>query len=231
MDELKHAFYNRFGFSSEQLQFEVFDLHETKYFDKIRRLKDIEKTKQSDRCVEVQYNKFLWNYNISEIPNYDRVYWFDAGLSHGGIFPIEYQRDQTLEGHYHISLFKPNYLEYLNKLTEDKFLMVGKNNTHSFFWSQTLPEKYYREYDRSKHIIGGFFGGIPSKFIEVCRRFESMLVQLLEQEPTLYMEELIMGCMYFNDKDYFTLLEFDDWYKREHHTDPNIRYFYHTFLQ
>jgi hypothetical protein len=230
VDNLKNFFNVRHKIPTEQLEFIVFDLHNTKYFDKIRKLKDLEKIKQSDRCFEVQYNKFMWKHNLSEIKNYDRVYWFDAGLSHGGIFPEEYTRDKSHEGHYHVKLFTPNYLDHLNKLTEDKFLIVSKNNTGSFYWSQTLPQKYYREYDRSKHIIGGFFGGKPNKFLEVCERFENLLSQLLEQETQLYMEELIMSCMYFNDKEYFTLLEFDDWYKRENHTDPNIRYFYHTFI-
>jgi hypothetical protein len=230
IDDLKNFFNVRHKIPTEQLEFMVFDLHNTKYFNNIRKLKDLEKIKQSDRCFEVQYNKFLWRYNLSEIKNYDRVYWFDAGLSHGGIFPKEYLRDHSHEGHYHVKLFTPSYLDQLNKLTEDKFLIVSKNNTGSFYWSQTLPQKYYREYDRSKHIIGGFFGGKPNKFLEMCERFENLLLQLLEQESQLYMEELIMSCMYFNDKEYFTLLEFDDWYKRENHTDPNIRYFYHTFI-
>jgi len=230
INDLKNLFYGQFKIDQDILEFVEFDLQNTKYFDKIKKLKNIEKTKQYDRCLEVQYNKFLWNYNLPQIKDYDRVYWFDAGLSHGGIFPNEYKRDKSHEGHFYINLFTPVYLEHLNKLTENKFLMISKNNTDSFFWSQTLPQKYYREYDRSKHIVGGFFGGTPNKFLDICNKFESMLVTLLDQENDLYMEELIMTCMYFNDKEYFTLLEFDDWYKRENHTDPNIRYFYHTFI-
>jgi hypothetical protein len=230
LNDLREFFNVTHKIPTDKLEFIVFDLYSTKYRDKIMKLRNIEETKKSDRCIEVQYNKFFWNHNLPQIKEYDRVYWFDAGLSHGGIFPTQYQRDKTHEGHYHVSLFKPNYLELLNQLTEDKFLMVAKNNTGSFFWSQSLPQKYYKEYDRSKHIIGGFFGGNPDKFLEICKRFEDMVLNLLDNEESLYMEELIMTCMYFNDKNYFTLLEFDDWYKREHHTDPNIKYFYNTFI-
>jgi hypothetical protein len=229
INELKNLFYNHFKIPQEKLTFVIFDLQNTKYFDEIRKLKNLEEMKRTDRCYEIQYNKFMWKYNINEIYDYDRVYWIDSGLSHGGIFPEKYQKDNSREGHYKISLFTQNYLTHLNQLTSDKVILLSKNNEGQFFWSNQVPQQYYTVFDRSKHIIGGLFGGIPKNFINFCDKFESLLVQLLRNETHLYMEELIMSCLYFNNKNDFELLEFDDWYKRDHHKDPSIKYFYNMF--
>lgn len=229
IDSLKLLFYNKFLISEEQLTFVVFDLKNTKYFNEIKKLKNIEEMKKTDRCYEIQYNKFLWRYDISDILNYDRVYWIDSGLSHGGIFPEKYQKDRTREGHFNINLFTPQYLNRLNFLTNNKLLLLSKNNSGQFFWSQQIPQNYYNIFDKSKHIIGGLFGGTPSNFIEFCIRFEELLTQLIRNEKQLYMEELIMSCLYFNYKNDFILLEFDDWYKRPNHTDNSIKYFYNMF--
>ena len=229
VDELRNLFYNQFLISEDKLKFVVFDLQTTKYFDEIRKLKDVELMKKTDRCYEIQYNKFMWKTNITDLFEYDRVYWVDSGLSHGGIFPPKYQKDNSMEGYYTVSLFTNEYLNFLNELSKDKILLLSKNNDGQFFWSQQIPNYYYENFDRTKHIIGGLFGGTPNKFVEFCDRFETLLIQLLRNETKLYMEELLMSCLYFNNIEDFTLLEFDDWYKREHHSDPNIKYFYNIF--
>ena len=231
MPLLEKFFYKQNNLNENQIEFITFDLKDTKFFENIRNKKNIEEMKKTDRCYEVQYNKFLWTSHIKDIKNYDRVYWFDAGLSHGGIFPKEYMKNNSFEGHYIISLFTPEYLEHLNALTQNKLVVVSKNNTGSYYWSTQLPHHYYNEFDRSEHIIGGFFGGTPEKYIEISDRFENLLSEVLKNEKELYMEELLMSCLYFNDKDFFEPLKFDDWYKRENHTDPNILYFYNIFLK
>jgi len=227
--DLKDFFYVKNGVSSSLLEFIEFDLKKTKYFDKIIQIKDLEKIKKSDRCYEIQYNKFFWIDMIKDYQNYDRIYWFDAGLSHGGLFPDQYRKSNKSDGYYQINLFTPQYLNYLNSLTQEKILLVSKNNSGQFFWSQHLPTQYYKEFNRSEHIVGGFFGGTPKKFIKLCESFDNLLTLLLSQENSLYMEELLMTCLYFNQKDDYIALKFDDWYKRPNHTDSSIKYFYNMF--
>ena len=55
--------------------------------------------------------------------------------------------------------------------TDDKFLIIGKENDRNF-WSGTVDRKWYTEYDRSLHIIGGLFGGHKSKWDEVVNHFD-----------------------------------------------------------
>lgn len=229
INDLKDFFYVRNGVSSSLLEFIEFDLKNTKYFDKIIKIKDVENAKKSDRCYEIQYNKFFWFELIKDCQNYDRIYWFDAGLSHGGLFPDQYRKSNKSDGYYQINLFTPQYLNYLNLLTQEKILLISKNNLGQFFWSQHLPTQYYNQFDRSEHIIGGFFGGTPQKFIKLCESFDNLLTFLLNKENSLYMEELLMTCLYFNQKDDYITLKFDDWYKRPNHTDNSIKYFYNMF--
>jgi hypothetical protein len=229
LDDLKNHFYVKWGVSPEKLEFIVFDLYETKYFDKIRRLKDLELMKTIDRCFEVQYNKFFWYDMLENKDQYERIYWFDAGLSHSGLFPEDLAYGVGYDRYFSFTPFNQNFLMRLNNLSNDKFILVGKNNTGRFFWSQTLPEKYYKQYNRDYHVIGGFFGGKPDMFKTFRDEFENLLIKLLSSETNLYMEEQILSCLYYDSKDIIHLLTFDDWYRRPEHDGNEIKYFYNIF--
>jgi hypothetical protein len=227
IEELHNFFYNINNVSSEKLEFVVFDLENTKYFEEIKKIKDIEKIKKTDRCYEVQYNKFFWIDFLEKIETYDRIFWFDAGLSHGGIINEKYSEGNGYDKNFKFNVFNPDYLERICQVSDDKVLILSKNNTGVFYWSSSLPQKYYKEYNRDEHIVGGFFGGSPQKMIEYKEKFEELLKKLLLNEKDLYYEELIMTCLYFNYKDFFTVWKFDDWYNRN---DPEkygdyVRYF------
>jgi hypothetical protein len=229
LNDLKNHFYNNWGVSPEKLEFIVFDLHDTKYFNQIRSLKDLELMKTIDRCFEVQYNKFFW-YNMLENKNqYDRIYWFDAGLSHSGLFPENLAYGTGYDRYYSFTSFNSGFLNKLNDMSDEKFILVGKNNTGRFFWSQTLPTKYYIDYQRDHHVIGGFFGGKPDLFSNFRDQFENLLVELLNSEKELYMEEQILSCLFYNNNNGINLISFDDWYRRPEHTDDSIKYFYNIF--
>ena len=81
LEPLKKFFYETHSISPEKLEFKVFDISTTKFQHLIKEYKDVEMTKRSDRCVEIQYSKFHWWWN--EDKSYDYYYWIDAGLSHG----------------------------------------------------------------------------------------------------------------------------------------------------
>jgi cephalosporin hydroxylase len=228
IDELKNWFYNENSVSSEKLEFIEFNLHDTQYFEDIKKLKNTEEMKQMDRCYEVQYNKFFWLDIIPNLESYDRVFWIDAGLSHGGIFPEKYSYGQGFEKHYNFSVFNKSLKEKLNQITENTILILSKNNTGKFYWSNTIPHNYYNTYDNSEHIIGGMFGGTVKNMLIFKTRFISLLKDLLQNEKSLYFEEHIMSCVYQKYKSFFTTFNFDDWYQRENSTENTI-YFYNMF--
>lgn len=229
LSQLEQYFYNEKNISRDLLEFKVFDLSTTRYFNKIKSKKDLEFMKSFDRCYEVQYNKLFWCDNLPDLFDYDRIYWFDAGLSHGGLFPEEYSYGEGFDRNFKFNLFNRNFLDYLNNLSKDKFIIVGKNNEESFYWSTTLPEKYYNNYNKNIHIVGGFFGGPTELYRRVSKMFDDLLVNLLISEDSLFVEEQILTTVYYNNPEIFEVLHFDDWYKRDNHNE-NVKYFYDIFL-
>ena len=233
VEDLEHWFFEEQGIKREQLEFKVYYLRKSKFFKKIKTIKNIEQVKKWDRCFEIQYNKFFWFNLIENIYDYDRVYWIDAGLSHGGLFPLPYRMDKKWESDFLISLFTPEILDQWNKDTANEILLLAKNNEDRYYWSAALPEKYYKgEYNRSKHIVGGLFGGTPENYKRLVKDFKRQLEVLLTTETELYMEELILSCMYFNEPEKYTTYNFDDWYAREEWANDDIdpKLFHHMFL-
>ena len=210
---LKEFFYNTHSISPEKLKFEVFDISTTKFQHLIKEYKDVEMTKKSDRCVEIQYSKFHWWWN--EDKSYDYYYWIDAGLSHCGLVPVKYLSGTHPEQRYYeCSLFNNDFLHNMIEDTGDKFLIIGKENDRNF-WSQTLDPKWYKEYDRSLHIIGGLFGGHRDKWDEVVTLFEDYAEKTIIDAKNLHHEEPIMTLMYFNHKELFERKHFDIWWCRD----------------
>lgn len=228
IDDLKNFFYIKNNISENILEFIVFDLEQTEYFEDIKKLKKIEEMIKLDRCYEIQYNKFFWLEHLKNKEQYDRIFWIDAGLSHGGIIHNKYQFGEGYEKNFKYNIFNKKLLDRLCELTKEKILLLSKQNDGLFFWSQTIPEKYYISYKRDKHIIGGLFGGKVELLLKYKEKFEILLKELLQNEKKLYYEELIMSCLYFNNVEMFNILKFDDWYDRK---DPKkygnyVRYFY-----
>ena len=207
LGELENFFYVEKSIDPSKLKFVVFDLHKSPYFEEIRRLKNMEEIINYDRCFEIQYNKFFWLDLIENIQEYDRVYWFDAGLSHVALFPEEYSYGEGIEFYYFFNLFTEKFLNSLNELTNSSIVLIGRRDGGE----GTIPETYYNEYEREYHIVGGFFGGTPERMFEFKSLFEPLLKTLLEKEPTLYHEELLMSSIYHNNKDKFNILSFYQW--------------------
>jgi hypothetical protein len=227
-DNLCEYFYDKNKINKKLLDIRIFNLSDSKHFSKIHKKKNMERMKTFDRCYEIQYNKFFWFDLIEDRFDYDRVYWIDAGLSHSGLFPQQYRLNDNVHGTFDITLFTPKFLEKIVNKTNDKLIVISKNNTHGFFWSQSLPEKYYTEYDRSRHIIGGMFGGTPKMYEMFKNIFENTLLSVLDNEDELFMEEQVMSCVFFNNLNIFVTEEFDDWFQRNPN-DVGIKYFYNIF--
>jgi hypothetical protein len=173
-------FYETHGISPDKLKFQVFDIANTKFKDLINQYKDVEATKKSDRCVEVQYSKFHWWWN--EDKSYDYYYWIDAGLSHCGLIPLKYLTNENIQQRYYESnLFNNDFLKNLIEDTSDKFLILGKENDRNY-WSGTVDRKWYTEYDRSIHVIGGMFGGHRDKWDKVVNLFEDYVQKIISED-------------------------------------------------
>jgi cephalosporin hydroxylase len=228
LKDLEAFFYNSKGISKDKLEFKIFDLKNTKYFKEICSVKDLNETTKSDRCYEVQYNKFFWLEHIEDLHAYDRVFWIDAGLSHGGIIHSKYSRGTGYERNFNFSLFNEDLLKRISDISKEHILLLSKNNSGHFYWSSSMPQKYYKKYKRDEHIIGGMFGGTPKKILEYKNKFENILLDLINNEKKLFFEELIMTCLYYNNISFFAALKFDDWYDRKDikKYGKHVRYFY-----
>ena len=210
INDLIKFFYEDNGISSDKLKLEIFDIGNTKFKDLILQHKNIEEVKHSDRCVEVQYSKFHWWWN--EDKSYDYYYWIDAGLSHCGLIPDKYLTEVgPMRCYYESNLFNNTFLKNLIEDTGDKFILLGKENDRNY-WSGTVDPKWYTNYDRSIHIIGGLFGGHRDKWDNIVNIFENYLEKLLTTEKITYHEEVIMTLMYFNHKELFERKHFDIWW-------------------
>jgi hypothetical protein len=210
IEELKRFFFIENSISNEQLKFQEFELNQTKNIDLIFKNKNVESVKKGDRCFEIQYNKFFW-FELLE-HDYDYLFWIDAGLSHTGIIPDNHLIDSgSYKRYFDSDLFDNHFLDCLVKESNDKVIVIGKNNMGGNFWSHTLPRNYYTNYDSSYHIIGGLFGGEKEIFKQFINFFNEYFNKIIITEKTLYSEENIMSLIYYNHLELFQIIKFDVW--------------------
>jgi len=210
IESLKEFFYTDNKISEEKLKFQVFNISDTKFKDLISKRKNVDQIKQGDRCVEIQYSKFHWWWN--EDKSYDYYYWIDAGFSHCGLIPPKYLLGEHPQARYYeSSMFSNDFLKNVIEDTGDKFLILGKENDRNY-WSGTVNPKWYTEYDRSIHVIGGMFGGHRDKWDSIVNMFENYIENILTEDEGLPHEEQIMSLMYVNHRDLFVRKHFDIWW-------------------
>jgi len=213
IDSLKRFFYEEHSIDSSKLKFKVFDISNTKFKDLINQYKVVEDIKKGDRCIEIQYCKFHWWWN--EDKSYDYYYWIDAGLSHCGLIPLKYLKSEHMTARYYEStLFNNDFLKNVIEDTKEKFLILGKENVMNY-WSGTVDAKWYKEYDRSIHIIGGLFGGHKSKWDEIVNLFEDYTSKIMSEDKGLPHEENVMTLMWYNHPELFERKHFDIWWCRD----------------
>lgn len=222
LEDLKDFFYRLHGVSEDTLKFVVFDLYQNEYSELINSVKNVESMKNSDRCYEIQYSKFSWFKN--EDKTYDYYFWFDAGLSHTGLIPDKYLTGEGYRHYFESTLFNNKFLNNLIQYVNDKFVFVAKENERNY-WEGTVSEEFYNVYDRSVHIIGGFFGGKKEMWEKVVPKFDEYLHLVLSKQKRLFYEEHIMSLMYQNHKEWFKTLNFDIWWHEDNFKDGTKEFF------
>jgi len=150
INDLKQFFYVEEQVDPQKIKIEVFDLSNTEKTEIIRKYKDFESVKTSDRCVDIQYAKFEWlKMNIDE--NYEYVYWIDAGLSHCGLIPDKYLVSEGFRDifrkYFESTIFNNKLLNNLLNFTDDKIFLIGKENDRNY-WSGTVNPVHFVNYNR-----------------------------------------------------------------------------------
>jgi len=209
-ESLIEFFYNMHNVSPEKLEIKVFDITKTRHAKRLNEIKQVDLIKWGDRCLEIQYAKFEWfDY---EDGSYDNYFWIDAGLSHTGLIPNKYLIGTHPERRYYDStLFNNEFLKNLIEFTGDKFFMIAKDNERNY-WSGTVDPKWYNQYDRSLHVVGGLFGGKREQWRQMVDLFDNYLSQIMEVDSQHPYEELIMTLIFFNHPDLISKKLFDVWW-------------------
>lgn len=214
IDGLKDFFYVQNGIDENRLTFKSYNLNESYFQDIIKKHVKIEETTKSDRCIPLQYMKFMWF--LDEDKSYDYYYWFDAGLSYTGLIPSKHLDNSGgyFNQYYQSPLFNNKLLENLIKFSEDRFTIVGKENQRNY-WSGTVNPIHYKTYDSSIHVIGGFFGGKKEIWEKVVRLFEEAVVSVSDHDKQLYHEENILTLIFRNNEAIFNMLYFETWWHED----------------
>lgn len=210
IDRLKKFFYEEHKILENKLKFELFNLKKTKFQELFEKYKDYNSAKTGDRCLEIQWSKFAWWWN--EDKSYDYYFWIDAGLSHCGLIPNKYLvgSNHPQGRYYESSLFNNDFLKNIVEDSDGKFLILGKDNDRNY-WSGTVNEKWYNDYQRKIHIIGGMFGGHRDTWDNMVNLFEHY-VNLITPVERVYHEEVIMTLMFHNHPELFVRKHFDIWW-------------------
>lgn len=208
-------FHNDHKICKNKLKIIPFDLHDIKIKLSLDKYKNIEETRKSQRCKEIQYLKFLQWHN--EDKSYDYYYWIDAGLSHSGLLPDRHREpknmlpdDQKTRVYFESHLFNNIFLKNLIDFSGNNFFLIQKENKINH-WERPVDPKWYKNYSLSPYIIGGLFGGHSSLWNEVVSIFQKYLFDIMESDNYLPSEEQIMTLIYHNHTELFKTKYFETW--------------------
>lgn len=194
-----------------------YDLYNTEYKKEINKIKNIEETKQSGRCIELQYSKFTWlNKNYQDC---DYIYWIDAGLCYSGLLPDKFLKTDSksyFDRYYGSDYFTSNFVDNLNKFSENKIMVCAKDNINNY-WDSPIPIQYFTEnkFSSDYHIIGGLFGGKADLMNDLYNKYYSLAIKVLRESQKLYHEENLLSCLYFSYPEMFIAKYFDIWWHED----------------
>lgn len=181
-----------------------FDLNESPVYNDIKKIKNVENQKKSERSYDLMINKFIF---VSESikNNYfdsDYFFWIDAGLSHCCLFPNKYMI--TNEGGWKqfsdCVLFSSELKDSLKKF--DKVLLFRNN-------SQYADGDYYSD---DWYIIGGMWGGNKKNTNWFCDLITTKFLYEVNINKKLYLDEALVTKIVKQDQSNFDFVDFDLWH-------------------
>lgn len=215
----------------DKIRFVIYDLFSDKnhaYYQK--RKTELGETK-SDRCYEIMHNKVIWmNNHVNE--GYKNIYWIDAGLSYGALFPSRFRGGEGYEKYFNNTLFNEKVFKNLERV-ENKITIIGGNQSYHAFDGpySNLFEVPIKSPDRH-HIIGGMFGGDLESVKVFASRYMDVLNKMIELN-LLEREEQLLTLLYNMYESDFNMIEFTTWHHEESdmakYNKPNEKYFYKIF--
>lgn len=165
-----------------------------------------------ERCFEIMWGKLhMMQHIIDTHPEFPKIFWIDAGLSHVDIISPKYRSKSDIEsGHPELTtgLFTPLLMSQLEEIADSKIIMI----TVSQVQRPMMPPTYNdRAYMGLGTVVGGLFGGwVPSlrKFIEDF--FKKAYAAM--NDGLLFSEETIFYALYTDNPDEFVTFHFNSWY-------------------
>lgn len=214
------------------IEFRIYNLDSSKHHKRIQEIKELNKERYSKddvwtyRCVELMWLKVRWLYqeaidqqSRNKIRKmYDaslideKICWIDAGLSHGGIIPIKYNKNNninliTYENSFENNLaFNDKFVNKIDQLSQDKlFAFYCNNRQHQY------PELFINDNTLSGSIVAGVFGGNADVILEIYKQFEIVIDDILNAND-LIQEEMALTRIYQKFPELFSVYDFDTWY-------------------
>lgn len=196
----------------------IFELNEYQHHNKIMDIKKLNHDRYAldnvwvTRCVEIMWLKLQWLYDESKNSN-DKVFWFDAGISHGGIFPkkmnTNYDESDYESTFQNDKAFNINLLDKIDKRSMNKmFAFYCTNRQHAYPAIMLNDERLHGS------IVAGIFGGDSRIIKEVYDNFME-IVEFLLNNNELMQEEMILTLIYQAEPELFDVESFDTWYHED----------------
>jgi hypothetical protein len=202
----------------------IFIEHDLTNFDYHNEIKNIRKSNPeysevgwNNRCVEVMWGKIWWLAEHLQGKDDDyKIFWIDAGLSHGGIFPKKYgtclkdNNNPTYEESFQFDkAFNEKTIKWLDEFTEDGPIFFETEQPQ-----YPYPERYksYKHLDSS--IIAGLFGGKKKHLQPILDEFKKIAKECIDVKE-LYREEQILTVIFNKHTEQFKTVKFNTWYHED----------------
>lgn len=199
-------------------QFIIQELKDSKYYNFLKTYKKRFELTQW-RCYEIMYSKTDWLRTVIKTNPYNSkyFYWIDAGLSHHGLFPQRYRRNDTGDSQYdqwyNYNLFNDTFIDRVLAPTVDvdKIFCIGFEQDGGLLHYPWFYDVYEKPRLHKYHFIGGLFGGSAEQVLWFCDLFDQRLQKAFELGH-LVMEEQIYTSIFQDYYEKFKHKTFNFWY-------------------
>jgi hypothetical protein len=198
-----------------------------------------------------------WHFLDLEYDKTKYVYWIDAGLSTGSLFPYalckykdeegfatryNHDREQEYKHFIFTGAFNPQTMDKINTFVEDKILCTCRQDVMDNDYRKlgiNINEDFYDDIVRSnKFPVGAMFGGKTPYLRNCITAFTELANKILELPEQNYActEQELMGYIHIKHPEWFKDWCFNTFYQEESTIwndllthDPNLKSFYRFF--